>query len=220
MGMNMKMHKASSHRDKIVREADLFQRRAKTILAIDEAGRGPLAGPLVVAGLLLTRKTLALLPALGVDDSKRLTPAVREKIFKKIKVLRFRHQVVRRSAHWIDRHGIQTAWHEAITELIKRFRPTISLIDGRKTFTPPGRVEFWIKGDQRLYSIGAASIIAKVTRDRLMCRLAKKYPKYQFEQHKGYGTRKHIALIKRHGLSVVHRKTFCKFFIKNKQGGE
>lgn len=182
-------------------------RRAKgPVAGIDEAGRGPLAGPVVVAAVVLDPKRI---PA-GLDDSKKLAPEVRERLFAEICAA---HQtaVVVASVERIDAMNIRgaTLWAMARAARSLPERPVHALIDGNDV--PPGlpcEGRALVRGDARSQSIAAASIVAKVTRDRLMARLGGAVPGYGFEVHKGYGTAAHRAAILTLGPCVHHRRSF------------
>jgi|SRR3989344_45226 len=178
----------------------------KVVIGIDEAGRGPLAGPMVIAAVagIATRELH------GIRDSKKLTRLAREHWYRILKQ-RAICQYVSVSASKIDRDGISRSAREAIATLLKKFpvSPDMVLLDGSIFAPPEYRQKTIIKGDEKIPLISAASVIAKVTRDRHMQRLHAKYPQYNFAQHKGYGTKAHFASIKKHGLSAIHRKTFC-----------
>ncbi|MCL4358405.1 MAG: ribonuclease HII [Patescibacteria group bacterium] len=191
------------------REKKLFQdRKIKKILAIDEVGRGALAGPFFVAGLIVSRQSFKKLKKLPIADSKKLSPNQRQSIFAQIKNLGLVYKIIKTEANKIDRFGLSQAWLDSINQLIERFKPDLTLIDGPIRLAKPIRYESWIKGDEKIISIGASSIVAKVERDSLMKKLAVNFPSYRFEQNKGYGTSRHIAAIKKFGLSPIHRQSF------------
>ena len=172
---------------------------------IDEAGRGPLAGPLVAAAVILP---LALyLP--GLDDSKRLTPAKREELFQSISASAAVGVGIV-SPPEIDRLNIFNATRRAMVLAVKDLprQADFLLIDGNASLPMPLPQLTIIKGDQRCASIAAASIVAKVTRDRIMTDLHQCYPQYNFHIHKGYPTRDHCQAIQIHGPCEVHRKSF------------
>ena len=194
-------------------ETHLFKKGYNTILAIDEAGRGPLAGPLCVGGTLFQEIHIPLLRHRIFFDSKQLTEQKRNGLFQEIKKQGIPHKAIFLSVHHIDTLGIQDAWKTGITKLIKYFQPDVTLIDGRWAFDLSVPHLFIVDGDNLIPSISAASIVAKVTRDSYMTAQHKKYPLYNFAQHKGYGTKDHIVLIKKYGLSKIHRKTYCKNFL-------
>ena len=193
----------------------------KYIVGVDEAGRGPLAGPVAIGIAVVSQDfDWTLIP--GVNDSKKLTEKKREEIFLRAQALkkagRLNYHVALVSNVTIDRKGIAFAIRKGIAEGIKRLalNPEITkvLLDGSlkapEIFVDQETI---IKGDAKEKIIGLASIMAKVTRDRYMVQVAKKYPKYQFEIHKGYGTKKHSDALERHGISSLHRKSFCKRFL-------
>ena len=199
---------------------EIFQ-QCRFLAGIDEAGRGPLAGPVAIGiAVVPCDFDWTLIP--GVNDSKKLAEKNREAIFlraqqlKKEKRLDFYVALV--SNVTIDRKGIAFAIRKGIEEGIKKLalNPETAkiLLDGSlkapEIFVDQETI---IKGDAKEKIIGLASIMAKVTRDRHMIALAKKYPQYHFEIHKGYGTKKHSEALERHGVSSVHRKSFCKRFL-------
>ncbi len=182
----------------------------KGTVGIDEAGRGPLAGPMVIAAVMdIDPKLLR-----GIRDSKKLSPRARDTwyaLIKKNGTARY----VSISARRVDTKGITRCAREGIAALLKKFpkRPSLVLMDGNLYAPREYAQRTIIKGDEKIPLIAAASVIAKVTRDRHMVRVAKKYSKYNFSVHKGYGTASHIRAIRKHGLSTLHRKSFCKNFI-------
>ncbi len=176
------------------------------IAGVDEAGRGPLAGPVVAAAVIL--KDLTPIPELR--DSKQMSPAQRDKVFGLIKksVLGFGIGVV--DVPTIDKINILQATLLAMkmaTEMLPASLDFI-LVDGNRTFDFPKKQKAVIKGDQLSHSIAAASVLAKVTRDRIMDKYHKNYPQYCFDRHKGYGTKLHKEKIKEFKPCPVHRKTF------------
>jgi len=182
------------------------------LAGIDEAGRGPLAGP-VVAACVIFPKGLFLD---GVDDSKKLSAAKRERVYGDImsKALSIGVGIV--DSETVDRVNILNATREAMDKAIMQcfVKPDFLLIDAVELKNCCLPQLSLIKGDQRSHSIAAASIIAKVTRDREMRIWHDVYPQYRFDKHKGYGTVEHIRLIKEFGLSPIHRQTFCSKFIQ------
>lgn len=181
------------------------------IIGIDEAGRGPLAGPVAVGGILVRRK-IALRVLSGIRDSKHLTPEAREKWFRMLTTHPdFTCAVAMVSPLVIDRINIRNATLLGARRVYRKLAPDVpyaALLDGG-LFLPDGIMqETIIKGDERIPLIAAASIIAKVRRDRLMRRTHKKYPQYRFDLHKGYGTKLHRMLVAYHGRSPVHRMSF------------
>jgi len=177
------------------------------IAGIDEAGRGPLAGPVVAAAVMLPDGFRHA----GVDDSKKLTAEVREEIYQALTGRADVCWAVAVVGHGeIDRFNIHRASHEAMRRaaLALVIQPEHALIDGRPVRPFPVPHTAIVKGDGLCKSIAAASILAKVTRDRIMIRLDAEYPSYGFAQHKGYATELHIERLKIHGPCPIHRKTF------------
>jgi ribonuclease HII len=171
------------------------------LCGIDEAGRGPLAGPLVVAGVILQRRIN------GLDDSKRLTEALREKLYERI-VERSRYHIVVIEAGEIDGDGLSRSMRRALEEIVDALAgETFFLFDGNTSFGVPG-IGTLVGADGKIPQVSAASILAKVTRDRIMIKAARLYPEYGFERHKGYGTAEHLEAIRRHGLCPIHRRSF------------
>lgn len=178
---------------------------SRAIAGVDEAGRGALAGPLVAAAIILGE------PVPGVDDSKRLSASRRNELFALLTSGPHAIGIESVEAGTIDANGIQSANYLAMARAIEQLDPRadFALVDGftiSGCMTPQLRI---VKGDQRSQSIAAASIIAKVTRDRIMLALDEEYPDYGFARHKGYGTREHMAAIEAHGPSPVHRRSFA-----------
>ncbi len=192
--------------------------KIKYIIGIDEAGRGPLAGPVAIGAVCVPHGfNWKMIP--GVGDSKKVTPKNRDAVFrraqtlKKDKVLNF--SVVQISAKTIDRIGITKAVSLGIVRCLKKINMNPKHVDVRLDGLLHAPSEYVnqktiIKGDAKEKVIGLASICAKVTRDKTMVRLAKKYPQYKFAVHKGYGTKIHTQAIKKHGPSHEHRRTFLK----------
>lgn len=172
----------------------------KNLCGIDEAGRGPFAGPMVVAGVVLKSKIQEL------DDSKKLTEKKREKLFEIIKENSIYH-IVFSSAQKIDDVGLSICLQDSIKEIMQNIEASQYLMDGNTSFGIDN-LEFLIKADATIQEVSAASILAKVSRDRYMCEIAKEYPEYSFEKHKGYGTKVHTDAIIQNGYSPIHRRTF------------
>ena len=185
----------------------------KWIMGIDEAGRGPLAGPVTLAAVACPR-IIARRFFRGIKDSKHLTLKNREVWFEKIKKHpRIFYSVASVGSAAIDRFGIAAAIRRAISRLLrhetmKLFRKTGILLDGSLKAPRIYAQKTIIKGDERVPIIAAASVMAKVARDRKMARLAKYFPEYSLEIHKGYGTLLHRRLIKKYGPSIIHRQSF------------
>jgi len=172
----------------------------KNLCGIDEAGRGPFAGPLVVAGVVLKKDIKEL------DDSKKLSEKKRESLFDLIKQNSIYH-IVFKSNEDIDTLGISKCLQDSIKEIIKTIDAKGYLMDGNTAFGI-SNLNYLIKADGKIKEVSAASILAKVSRDRYMCKEALKYPEYLFEKHKGYGTKVHIEAIKKYGYSKLHRRSF------------
>ena len=193
-------------------ERDLYQKGANKICGIDEAGRGPLAGPVVVAAVIMSKDSIIE----GVNDSKKVSEKKRERLYDEITESAIAWGVGIIDQKEIDDINILNATKKGLTKALTELteKPDIILVDaltGIDTLGIP--YQSIIKGDAKSYSIAAASIIAKVTRDRIMREWANVYPEYGFEVHKGYGTAKHIAAIKEYGLCPIHRRSFTKNFI-------
>lgn len=185
--------------------------KIKTIAGTDEAGRGPLAGPVVAAAVIFDHDTIIM----DINDSKKLTEKQREKLFQEIieKAVTFSINVIDNNE--IDKINILQASLKAMkisTESLN-VKPDLILIDGNKTFLSDIKTLAIVKGDSKSHSIAAASILAKVTRDRIMIELDRKYPIYEWKQNKGYPTKKHRELILKYGVTEYHRKTFLKKII-------
>jgi ribonuclease HII len=172
------------------------------LCGIDEAGRGPLAGPLVVAGVILERRLQ------GLRDSKALTAAAREQLYPKI-LQHSRYHLVIIEAKAIDDEGLSRCMRQGLEEIVTKLEGSQVrfLFDGNSSFGVPG-ITTLVKADGKVPEVGAASILAKVTRDRLMMEYAERWPQYGFERHKGYGTAAHLEAIRRYGLSPIHRRSF------------
>lgn len=170
------------------------------LCGIDEAGRGPIAGPLVMAGVILHA------PVDGLDDSKKLTEKRREALFGRI-VESSDHHIVRFDAARIDTEGISACLAAGLREIMQTLGEADYLFDGNMTFGVSG-IRTQIKADASVPEVSAASILAKVTRDREMIGLADTFPQYGFERHKGYGSKAHIDAIKAHGYCEIHRRSF------------
>ena len=170
------------------------------LCGIDEAGRGPIAGSLVMAGVILNESIE------GLNDSKKLTEKKRDLLFDQICSSATYH-IARFSAQEVDEHGISKCLAMGLQAIMKSVASDDYLFDGNSTFGVSG-VRTMIKADAEIPEVSAASILAKVTRDREMVKLASDYPEYGFEGHKGYGTASHVEAIKKHGYCDIHRKTF------------
>ena len=178
------------------------------VCGVDEAGRGPLAGPVSAAAVILPQNLMID----GLNDSKKLSEKKREILYDKIKNLALTYAVAFATEHEIDEINILNATFLAMKRAVAKLnlKPDIVLVDGNKSPELEISTQTIVKGDSLSASIAAASILAKVERDRLMKNLSKKYPEYNFEKHKGYGTKMHIDLIKKYGPCEIHRKSFLK----------
>ena len=172
------------------------------LCGIDEAGRGPIAGPLVVAGVVIKNEIK------GLNDSKQLSEKKREALFDTIKENTY-HHIVFTDAKTIDKIGLSLCLKNSILEIIHKLQEKSSsfLMDGNTSFGIQN-LEHKIKADATVQEVSAASILAKVSRDRYMCEIANDYPNYNFNKHKGYGTKAHVDAIKEFGRSDQHRFTF------------
>lgn len=182
------------------------------ICGIDEAGRGPLAGPVVVASVIMPKDSMIE----GVNDSKKISEKKREELYEKILEEAIAYGIGIIDQKEIDEINILNATKEGLTRSLKELsvKPDLILVDALNKIDTLGiPYKSIIKGDALAYSISAASIIAKVTRDRIMRQWDEIYPQYGFEKHKGYGTASHISAIKEYGLCPIHRKSFTKNFI-------
>ncbi len=181
----------------------------KYVCGVDEAGRGPLAGPVCAAAVILPEGTVIE----GLDDSKKLSEKKREALFDIIKSKAMSFGIAFASVEEIEEFNILGATYIAMTRAVEQLnvKADYALIDGNR-YPPQLKVdgECVVKGDSKSMSIAAASVLAKVTRDRLLLEYAKKYPQYSFEKHKGYGTKAHIDAIKEFGVTDIHRPSFLK----------
>lgn len=195
-------------------EKDLYNKGFNNICGIDEAGRGPLAGPVVVAGVIMPKDSMIE----GINDSKKVSEKKREKLYDLIIEEAISYSVEIIGQDVIDEINILNATKEGVTKVVDGLdiKPDLIIIDALNHINTRGiPYEPIIKGDAKCYNIAAASILAKVTRDRIMREWDEVYPQYGFIQHKGYGTAKHIQAIKEHGITPIHRKSFTKKFVVN-----
>jgi len=179
------------------------------IAGVDEVGRGPLAGPVVCCAVIMPKTGQIE----GVTDSKKLTEKKREQLAELIKKEAVSVSICEIWQEEIDKINILNAVKKCMLGAVKGLsvNPDITLVDGVDTALPI-KAEYIVKGDMKSYTIGCASIVAKVYRDNLMKELSKNYPEYGFEKHKGYGTKAHIDKIKEIGPCILHRRTFIKNF--------
>ncbi len=193
-------------------ENELHKKEFKNICGIDEAGRGPLAGPVVVAGVIMPEDSIIE----GINDSKKVSEKKRELLYDKIIEEAISYSVAIIGQDIIDDINILNATKTGVTKVVEGLdtKPDLIIIDALEHINTKGiPYEAIIKGDAKCYSIAAASILAKVTRDRIMREWDLVYPQYGFAKHKGYGTAKHIENIKEYGLCPIHRRSFTKNFI-------
>jgi len=192
-----------------------LSKEVKFLAGVDEAGRGPLAGPVVAAAVIFDKKTNIK----NVNDSKQLTQNQREYLFDKIKAKALSYSVSVIDHTIIDEINILNASLLAMKQAVEslNIKPDLILVDGNRGFPSDIPVIPVIKGDAKSFSIAAASILAKVTRDRIMKNLSLDYPEYFWDQNKGYPTRKHRDIILRIGPSPLHRKTFLGKLLSEEQ---
>ena len=190
------------------KENEIFAEGFESLCGVDEAGRGPLAGPVYAAAVILPRGLV--IP--GLDDSKKLTEKKREALFDQICEQALDYSIAFATVEEIEERNILGATMLAMNRAIAglKTRPDLALIDGNrnKGIETPSRCV--VKGDACCADIAAASILAKVSRDRVMLQLAEQYPEYHFEQHKGYGTAQHYEALRQFGPSPVHRPSFLR----------
>lgn len=194
--------------DKLRIEHELEASGCACICGVDEVGRGPLAGPVICAAVIMPLDESSIIQ--GIDDSKKLTEAKRTALAEQIRAKAVCYRIGCKSAEEIDRLNIQEATKLAMKEAIESLpvRPDFVITDGNMTLDIPYPQRYVIKGDALSYTIGCASILAKVYRDELMTRLSAQYPEYNFAQNKGYASKEHIQAILDHGLCLEHRRTF------------
>lgn len=180
----------------------------ETVCGVDEAGRGPLAGPVCAAAVILPDGLVIE----GLDDSKKLTEKKRDALYDVIIENAISYGISFASVEEIEELNILQATFLAMKRAVESLevKPDLALVDGNQK--PPLEIQArtLVKGDAKSPSIAAASILAKVTRDRLMIEIAEQYPQYEFPKHKGYGTKLHYEKIMEHGISPVHRRSFLK----------
>ncbi len=187
-------------------ESRLLKTMSGPICGVDEAGRGPLAGPVVAAAVILDRGRIPK----GLNDSKQLDEEAREDLFPRIMEMAVAVGVGEASVEEIDLVNIRQATHLAMARAVRALpvAALFALVDGNDAPALPCKCDTLIKGDSRSVSIAAASIIAKVTRDRLMALLHDNHPVYGWRQNKGYGTPEHLTGLRAHGITVHHRRSF------------
>ncbi len=200
--------------NKLENETILLSEGYKYIAGVDEVGRGPLCGPVVCAAVIMPLDDIVE----GVDDSKKLSKKKRELIYNKIIEKAITYSVCRVEHDEIDKINILNATKKCMQMCIESLevKPDAVIIDAVKLDIPYKTLSI-IKGDAKSYLVGAASIIAKVERDRIMEEYSKIYSYYGFERNSGYGTKEHIMAIKEYGPCEIHRKTFIKNFLEEKE---
>jgi len=177
-----------------------MQEQNKPLCGIDEAGRGCLAGSLVMAGVVLTSKVD------GLMDSKKLTEKKREALYPLV-IANSNYHIVSFSASEVDEWGISKCLHKGLLSIQEHLQDCDYLFDGNSTFGVDN-IRTMVKADDKIAEVSAASILAKVTRDREIVKMAEKYPEYAFEKHKGYGTKVHMEALVKYDRCPIHRKTF------------
>lgn len=189
-------------------ENEIYAEGFSLICGVDEAGRGPLAGPVCAAAVILPRG----LEIAGLNDSKKLTEKMREALYDPIREQAITYGIAFATVEEIEELNILNATFLAMNRAIEQLNPVpeLALIDGNRSTGIRFPSRCVVKGDARCADIAAASVLAKVTRDRYMLEMAEKYPEYHFEQHKGYGTKLHYDALREYGPSPIHRMSFLK----------
>ena len=189
-------------------ENEIYESGYKLICGVDEAGRGPLAGPVYAAAVILPRG----LEIEGLNDSKKLTEKKREQLLEPICSHALAYSIASASVEEIEELNILQATFLAMNRAIEglNLKPELALIDGNRCTGIKMESRAVVKGDSKCADIAAASVLAKVSRDRYMLEMAEKYPQYQFEKHKGYGTKLHYEMIREFGPSPIHRMSFLR----------
>ena len=205
------MKKQYNFEEKLKFENELYNEGYKYVGGADEVGRGPLAGPVVCAAVIMKKGSRIE----GIDDSKKLSPKKREELYDKIIADAISYSIEYIFENEIDEINILQATKKCMARAINNLsvKPDMMLIDALDKLEISCASKAIIHGDALSYSIGAASILAKVSRDRFMTELDKKYPQYGFAENKGYGTKQHIEAIKKYGPCEIHRRTFIKNFV-------
>ena len=198
--------------DELTYEREYFERGYTAVAGVDEVGRGPLAGPVVCAAVILPLEEEKRVR--GIDDSKKLSKKKREELFGLIKETALAYSIAEVDEKVIDEINILQATRLCMKKAVEGLAlpPDFVLTDGNMTLDIAFPQRSVIKGDALVCSIGAASILAKVYRDKLMANYAAEFPEYGFERNAGYGTKEHIGAIREHGICRIHRRTFVKNF--------
>ena len=189
-------------------ENEAFDNGFECVCGVDEAGRGPLAGPVCAAAVILPRGCIID----GLNDSKKLSEKKREQLFDVITQKAEAYSIAMASEKEIDEINILQATFLAMRRAVGslEIKPDFVIVDGNRDPLLGIKTMTLVKGDSLCESVAAASVLAKVTRDRYMLKLCEKYPEYQFQKHKGYGTKLHYEMIEKYGISDIHRKSFLK----------
>ena len=200
-------------------EREYAARGLRAVAGVDEVGRGPLAGPVVCAAVIMPLEEALRVP--GVNDSKKLSPKKREQLAERIRAVARAYAVEEVSAAVIDEINILQATRLGMKRAVEKLSPPADMVltDGNMTLDIALPQRSVVKGDALVYSIGAASILAKVYRDALMRDYAAQYPGYAFERNAGYGTAQHIRAIREVGICPIHRRTFVKKIWDGRENG-
>lgn len=205
-----RLERAAAERERFTRllryEGECYAQGARIVAGVDEAGRGPLAGPLVIAAVALPQEVFIS----GLNDSKQLSAKKREQLYDEILAKALAVEVNIVSVSNIDKYNIYAATQRGMVEVLQRLtpQPDVALIDAMPLFVKGMRIESIVHGDALSASIAAASVIAKVTRDRIMERLAERFPAYGFANNKGYGSAAHMQALAEQGATRWHRRSY------------
>lgn len=212
--LNYQMNNKVEEFDWLKHENEAYLSGYTCVCGVDEAGRGPLAGPVFAAAVILKKGQIID----GVNDSKKLSEKKREILFGKIKEEALCYSIAFVDEKTIDEINILNATFLAMENAVNglEIKPDYAMIDGNKTPNLDMDSKAVVKGDANSASIAAASVLAKVSRDRYMLKMAEKYPEYQFEKHKGYGTKLHYQMLDEFGPCEIHRQTFLKTWYAKK----
>jgi len=208
---------AAKYWNRLAHECDLWRQGLSHVAGVDEAGCGPLAGPVVAAAVIFPKSWLETgLPSKfrGLNDSKQLTGEERVKFFEKITThAEVRFAIVTVDVETIDRINIRQAAWQGMYQALEQLQPRAEhvLVDGLRIKWLPYRQTALVEGDAKSYTVAAASVLAKVTRDRLMREYHTQFPEYGFDSHKGYSTAQHLAAIEKFGACAIHRRSFAPF---------